>query len=189
MSTLFAGSIDSAHRRFITPSKAGASANSRDPFEVIMDSVTTLLASRRLFSVRTINELNGQIDRAERTVITADLKSSLIAVWKALLGAVDTSTTSHWPARRNTPGYEEVLTRIDQRFALSMDVLRAVVCNGRIQSVTARPENASHRRHVSSPEGLDRGRCLSTSTFHATNEEFQHFGNIPDHRRGHTSHR
>ena len=101
MSTLFAGPVDSAYRRSITRSKAGTSVNSRDPFEVIMDSVATLLASRRLFSVRTINELNGQIVGAERTVITADLKSSLIAVWKALLGVVETPASSRWPERQH----------------------------------------------------------------------------------------
>ncbi|MCC9175845.1 hypothetical protein [Arthrobacter sp. zg-Y179] len=90
MSTLFARPVDSLYRRSITPSKAGIGVDGRSPFEVVMDSAVRLLADRaRLSSPRTINGLCGLIARAERTVNTADLKSSLIAVWKALLLVVE----------------------------------------------------------------------------------------------------
>lgn len=98
MSTLFAGPVDSPYRRSITPSKAGVGVDGRSPFEVVMDSGARLLADpwARLSSPRTINALSGLIARAERTVNTADLKSSLIAVWKALLVVVE--TPAHNPA-------------------------------------------------------------------------------------------
>ena len=88
MSTLFSSLADSAYRRFITPSKAGFSIDSRRPFEVVMDSVVRRLP--RLSSPRTIHVLTGLIAHAGRTGITANLKSALIAVWKALLVVVET---------------------------------------------------------------------------------------------------
>ena len=224
MSTLFAGPIDSAYRRVITPSKAGIGVDNRSSFEVIMDSVAKLLADprARLSSPRTINVLSGQIARAEKIVNTTDPRFSLIAVWEALLLVAETPDHNQSVAARRllvvalakmlcspvemplrqrqryweylkaylavlgqTPGYEEALARIDQRFARWMDVLRSAVWNGRIQPVTDPPENASHRKYLSTTEGLDRGRCLSR----ATNDEAQYFGNTSDHWRRHTSHR
>lgn len=92
MSTLFVGPVDSAYRRSITPSKAGLGVDSRSPFEVVMDSVARLLADprARLSSPRTINVLSDLIARAERTVNTADPRSSLIDVWCALLVVAET---------------------------------------------------------------------------------------------------
>ena len=228
MSTLFAGPVDSPYRRSITPSKPGIGVDSRSPFEVVMDSVVKLLADprTRLSSPRTINALSDLIARAERTVNTADPRSSLIDVWWALL--VVAETPAHNPslaARRRlvvalaemlcspvempqrqrqrywemlkvyllvlerTPGYEDALARIDLRFPRWVDILHSAVRNGRIQPVTAPSENAGRSRYLSTTGGLDRERCLSASTFHATNDEAQYFGNTSDHWRRHTSHR
>lgn len=226
MSALFASPVDSAYRRSITRSKAGAGVNGRNPFQVIMDSVVTLLANHRLFSAHTINELSGLIARAERTVNAADPRSSLIDVWAALLVVAETpSHKQSLAARRRlvvalaemlcspldipfrqrqcywkmlkgylqvvgcTSGYEEALTRIDQRFFLWMDVLHAAVRNGKIQPVTAPSVIAGCTKHLSAAEGLDRGWCLSPSTSLAIYDEAQYFGNTSDHWRRHTSHR
>ena len=92
MSTRFPSLADSAYRRFITPSKAGFSVDSRSPFEAVMDSVVRRLP--RLCSPHTIHVLTGLIAHAGRTGITANLKSALIAVWKALLVVVETPAHS-----------------------------------------------------------------------------------------------
>ena len=87
------------------------------------------------------------------------------------------------------PGYEEALTRIDQRFPLWMDVLHAAVRNGGIQPVTGTSEYGGGHRNVGAVGGLDRARCMSPSASRATYDEAQYFGNTSDHWRRHTSHR
>lgn len=88
-----------------------------------------------------------------------------------------------------TASHEDDLARIDVRFPRWMDVLQSAVRNGRIQPVTAPPENSGRSRHSSTTGGTDGGRYFAASTFQTTNDEAQYFGNTSDHWRRHTSHR